>query len=624
MEIDDDVQSSAADPIAAVYRDRSTRFAREASRLTRHAQIVSIGRRVAFCAAVGCLVLASSNPAARTAALVGCGLLLGGWAASIVLHDRLRHRREHYRELCKINEHSLACMSRSWEEIPLTPAEAPENQTTLAEDLELFGWGSLFHLVCRAHTPMGVATLRDWLLNPAEPPVIIERQRAVAELSPGLELRQALELHGRMLEGSPRLFLDWTEARPWLAGRPWVGRPSIALGILPSFLVALTPVGLIPREAGMAAVFFACIVNLLFTATFSGQVHEIFRKASSRHTGVRAYVACFDLMARMPGTSNPLARLRHIAGDRQHGACARLQDLRRILALGNMGADPFFKLLIYLPLQVFFLWDFHFLRLTERWQRRWSEHARRWFQALGELEALSSLAALAHDNPDWPFPTVEVRAPKGIEALELGHPHLPEQVRVPNDVAVGPPGTFLFVTGSNMSGKTTLLRALGTNIVLAQAGAPVCAVRLRMSPLVLATDMRVHDSLVEGVSMFMSALYQLKQAVDAARRLSGRPDLTLIYLLDEVLRGTNSLERQVASRKVLGRLLDEGAIGAITSHDLDLVSTDRLAEACVVVHFRESIESGPRGPRMTFDYKMHAGMATSTNALRLIKLAGLD
>jgi DNA mismatch repair ATPase MutS len=243
---------------------------------------------------------------------------------------------------------------------------------------------------------------------------------------------------------------------------------------------------------------------------------------------------------------------------------------------------------------------------------------------LGQWEALASLAGLAHDNPDWPFPSVDAGAPKGVEASALGHPRLPDPVRVVNDVTVGPPGTFLFVTGSNMSGKTTLLRALGTNIVLAQAGAPVCAARLSMSPLVLATVMRVEDSLVDGVSMFMAALYELKRVVDLARRLSGRPDQTLIYLLDEVLRGTNTVERQIAVRRVLDHLLAEGAVGAISSHDVHLASTEPLAKACVPVHFRESVERDSRGPRVRFDYKIHPGVATSTNALRLLKLVGLD
>ena len=623
MEINDQAQGSAVDGIAAEYRDRSARFAERASRLAKHAGRVSGGRLVAFCAAVGCLAVASSSEPARTPALVGSGFLLAGWAALTALHERLLRLQRDYQELHNINEHSLASMSRSWEEIRLTATEVPESQATLAEDLDLFGWGSLFHLLCRAGTPMGITTLRDWLLHPAKPSVILERQRAVAELAGELELRQALELRGRMLAGSPQGFLDWMEGRPWLSGRQWLKRLSIPLALVPSLLVALMLAGVVPPGTGIAVLFLASAVNLTVTAVFAARIHEMFSKASSRHAGIREYTALFDLMARLPGTSNAIAGIRQAAADRQDGACAGMRNLRRILAVCHSRSEVF-KIWVFLPLQVFFLWDFHVLALLERWQRRWRKHARRWFEALGELEALASLAALAHDNPAWPFPTVDVHLPKGIDALGLGHPLLPDQVRVANDVALGPPGTFLFVTGSNMSGKTTLLRALGTNVVLAQAGGPVCAKRLRMSPLVLATVMRIEDSLVDGVSMFMAALYELKRVVDSARQLSGQPDETLLYLLDEVLRGTNTLERQIAVRKVLGHLIAAGAIGAVSSHDVDLASTEPLAKACIAVHFRESIESGSRGPRMTFDYKMHPGVATGTNALRLLKLVGLD
>ena len=618
--MNDDVQRRSAEVIAAVYRDRSMRFADRASRLARYGGVVSTGRWVAICAAVVCLVLASSNQAVRALALVGCGLLLAGWAAFEVLRERLRRRQKYYEELSSINKHSSACMRRCWEEMRLPATEVPESAEALADDLDLFGWGSLFHWICRAHTPLGIAALRDWLLAPAEPSVVVERQQAVAELSPELELRQQLELRGRLLAGSSRAFLDWTEGRPWLAERPRVRGVAIVLTVVPSLLVGLMLARVVPPADGFAAIFVASLVNLFFTATFGAGIHEIFRKGSSRHAGVRDYVDLFDLMAHLPGRSSALARLRQAAADAQHGACARLRNLRRIIELSNLRRC----LLLYLPLQVFLLWDFHVLALLEKWQRRSSEHARRWFEALGELEALSSLSALAHDNPAWPFPTVEVGDLTGIEALGLGHPLLPDDVRVPNDVTLGPPGTFLFVTGSNMSGKTTLLRALGTNIVLAQAGAPVCATRLRMSPLLLATVMVIDDSLIDGVSMFMAALYRLKDVVDSARRLSGRPDRTLVYLLDEVMRGTNSLEREIAVRKVLGHLLREGAIGGVSSHDVELANSEPLAEACLAVHFRESIENDSQGPRMRFDYKMHPGVATTTNALRLLKLVGLD
>jgi hypothetical protein len=395
------------------------------------------------------------------------------------------------------------------------------------------------------------------------------------------------------------------------------------VGVLPSLSAAVTLAGLVPWGAGVAAIFVACLVNLFVTATFLAQLHEILRKASSRHARVRHYVALFDLMAGMPGESSTLARLRQAIADPQHGACARLRDLRRIMDLGNAHAESF-RIALYLPLQVLFLWDFHVLALVERWQRRWGKHARPWFEALGELEALSSLAAVAHDNPAWSLPRVDAPASGGVKAMGLGHPLLPDAVRVDNDVTLGPPGTFLLVTGSNMSGKTTLLRALGANVVLAQAGGPVCAAHLEMPPLELATVVHVDDSLVDGVSTYMAGLYRLKDVVDAARRLSGPSDCTLIYLLDEALRGTNTLERQTAVRKVLGHLLAAGAIGAVSSHDPDLASTEPLSTACTVVHFRESIQSGSHPPRVTFDYKLRPGVATSTNALRLLELVGLD
>ncbi|NQT17475.1 MAG: hypothetical protein HQ582_32265 [Planctomycetes bacterium] len=475
-------------------------------------------------------------------------------------------------------------------------------------------------MVCRATTPMGIDTLRDWLLRPAKPSVILERQQAVADLSPRLELRQELEARCRLVAGRPRVFLNWVEGRRWLSERPWLRRLSIVLGMVPSLSLALM---LVSPEAGWMALYLVSVVNLLLTATYGAQMHEIFQRASWRHAGVRQYVALFDLMAHLPGTSSTLARLRQTAADQQHGACARLRTLSRIMEFGNAHADAF-KFWIYLPLQILFLWDFHVLALLEKWQHGSRDDARRWFEGLGELEALLSLAALAHDNPSWPFPTVDVRASKGIKALGLAHPLLSAEVRVPNDVTVGPPGTFLLVTGSNMSGKTTLLRALGVNVVLAQAGAPVCAVRLEMSPLVLAAVVHVDDSLVDGVSMFMAALYRLKPVVDRARSLSGRSDQTLIYLLDEVMRGTNSLDRRIAVRKILGHLLAEGAVGAVSSHDVELASTEPLQNACTAVHFREADQDDSQDPRMSFDYKMYPGVATSTNALKLLKLVGLD
>src|SRR4030095_16724370 len=206
-------------------------------------------------------------------------------------------------------------------------------------------------------------------------------------------------------------------------------------------------------------------------------------------------------------------------------------------------------------------------------------------------------------------------------AKELGHPLITDERRVTNDVRVGPPGTFLLVTGSNMSGKSTLLRAIGVNAVLAQAGGPVCAASLRMPPVTLAASILVEDSLAEGVSFFMAELKRVQRIVEESDRVQGEGRV-LLYLLDEVLRGTNSEERQIAVRRVLRHLLRRGAIGAVSTHDLQLAEMEELKPACVPVHFRETLHPGG-DPPMTFDYKMRPGVATTVNALTLMELVGL-
>ncbi len=198
---------------------------------------------------------------------------------------------------------------------------------------------------------------------------------------------------------------------------------------------------------------------------------------------------------------------------------------------------------------------------------------------------------------------------------------MPADIAVANDVEVGPPGTFLLVTGSNMSGKSTLLRAIGVNVVLARCGGPVCADSLELPPLRVWTSMRVDDSLAGGVSFFMAELQRLKHVVDGAESASG--PARALYLLDEILQGTNTAERRVAARTVIRRLLESGALGAVTTHDLTLADSEDLEEDSVPVHFTETVGSG-EDEGLMFDYKLRSGIATSTNALKLLGLVGLS
>jgi DNA mismatch repair ATPase MutS len=273
--------------------------------------------------------------------------------------------------------------------------------------------------------------------------------------------------------------------------------------------------------------------------------------------------------------------------------------------------------LLHFPIQALTLWDFHVLFALDRWRARVGTRVRGWFEALADLDALSLFGSVRRDNREWAFPELSDTALYAASAL--GHPLIPDARRVSNDVTVGPPGTLLLVTGSNMSGKSTMLRAIGLNAVLAQAGAPVCARSLRMPPADLQTSIRVQDSLELGLSYFMAALARLKAVVDAAER--PRDGRRLLYLLDEILQGTNSAERGIAVRGVARHLLEAGAIGAMTTHDLNLASEEPLASSARLVHFTEIVDE--RG-EMRFDYRLRDGLATSRNALRLMKLIGID
>src|SRR5262249_53138654 len=256
------------------------------------------------------------------------------------------------------------------------------------------------------------------------------------------------------------------------------------------------------------------------------------------------------------------------------------------------------------------LWDVWSAAALVRWRARYGIHVRRWIASMAEIEALASLASFAAEHPSYVFPEVGTGALR-LVAEGLGHPLIPGGRRVDNDVAFAEPGSALMVGGSNMSGKSTLLRAVGVNAVLALAGAPVCATRLSMAECRVRTSMRIKDSLEEGVSHFYAELGRLKAIVDSAD--AGE---RVLFLLDEVLHGTNSRERSVGAKAVASPLLDRGAVGAVSSHDLGLSDLEAESGGRVRnVHFQELVE----GDKMTFDYRLKPGVVTSSNALRLMK-----
>jgi DNA mismatch repair ATPase MutS len=356
------------------------------------------------------------------------------------------------------------------------------------------------------------------------------------------------------------------------------------------------------------------MVGIVLSFAFARRMYAVFDRASMGQRALDRYSAMLTLACQARWSAPELARLQaelRLGGDaprlvKQLSRLAEWSELRTAAAI------------LHFPIQALTLWDFHVFFAIERWHRAHGTQVGPWLAALGNIDALSVLSAIRHDYPEWATPAIGT-SDRTLAAVALGHPLIRDDRRVTNDVEVGPQGTLLLVTGSNMSGKSTLLRAIGLNAVLAQAGAPVCATSFAMPSCDVQTSIRVQDSLERGLSYFMAALARLKAIVDAAE--TARPDdRTLLYLLDEVLQGTNSAERAVAVRAVARHLLDAGAIGAMTTHDLAVAQEEPFASHARMVHFSEQVhEDGT----MTFDYRLRPGLATSRNALRLMQLIGI-
>jgi hypothetical protein len=601
-----------------IYRARVERYTRERDRSLRQLRRLTHGRLLAFLAAGGLIAAGGARQDPRWFMIVAGVAFLLGFVVLVLLHKRVTALVSYKNELKRVNDEMLERMARNWDGFVEPSVARPSESHPYAEDLDLFGSASLFKLSCTAATPLGQATLRDWLLEPAAPEVVLDRQAAVAELAGLIDLRDDLAARGRLMGrlGSSVVdrFVGWSQSDRWILDRPWLIALSWLLPVSTVVLVVLQLTGAMPYYFWVLTVL-ACGVIAWRTG---GVVEQAFDAASSGETALRKLSGQFAIVSGVPFQSQSLSRIGGALTADGVPAFRQMQRLDRMLVCSELR----FSDLLHGLVQLLSLWDLHVLFALERWREANRAYVSGWFSAYGEFEALASLAGLAHSHPEWTFPQFTSDGERSLAGEDLGHPLLPPDQCVTNGVQLGPPGEFMLLTGSNMSGKSTLLRAIGANVVLAQAGGPVCASALRLPATRLFTAMHVHDSLKDGVSQFMAALNRLKLVVDSARDAES-DNVAFMYLLDEILQGTNAAERQTAVRRIERHLLAKGAIGAISTHDLTLADTADLEAAARPVHFEETIEQTPTGPSVSFDYKLRPGLATSTNALRLMDIVGL-
>lgn len=588
------------------------------------------------------LLLRTDLPVAPIIPTLAGSVAMVGFVVLIVRHRRVRRRLRRERAALTLARAGLLRLARDWPALrgaleefgyddPLLEPEAASDEShPYLADLDLFGPASVRALLGPTPSATGGDTLRDWLTAPAPVEEVRRRQAAVRLLAADPEGRDALAIEGLLIDrvGSSA----WDRFKGWLDSPPvfpdliprWSRMVAWALPALTMGLFVAWSLDLLPAGAWLSTL----VVQTILALRWGGPLGEYFESAGSRSPGLRRHHPLFAAWESYDPRGSALDDFR--APLLPHGglrASAEIRSLERWLDAASSHGSMMHHLY-----SIGLLWDVHLASGLERWRARAGSAVPAWFEALGELEALSALATLAHDQPEWSFPDLRDGEP-GFDAEGLGHPLIADERRRTSDVTLDPPGRFLLVTGSNMSGKSTLLRSIGLAAVLGQTGSVVCARRLEMTPLQTFTSMRIHDSLTEGVSHFMAELLRLKALVDAADAGSetsgaGRPGdsaraTALLYLIDEVLQGTNSEERRVAAQRIISHLLDSNAIGAVTTHDLALHEEPRLDEASRKVHFRETVEE--EGERvLTFDYVLRPGLATSRNALKLLKIVGLD
>jgi hypothetical protein len=531
--------------------------------------------------------------------------LAGLFVGSLIAQDWADRRRDQARLRVLHYERAMDRLAGLWKGFTQKGLRFDTPNHPYARDLDVIGSGSLFQVIDTTRTLRGESTLAAWLLAPS-PLAAIEGRRASARaLSQDLDARERLAIAGLDKEVSridEEPLLSWVDGPEIFTASPII---ILAARILPvvtisTYLIARE--GLLPFQL----LWGLLVGHLLLAARTRKEVERIGSVAERTEAMLNRLLPVFEASLLM---STPTPHLKELVASLT-GAVEATRSLKRRVAVFQSRAN-----LIVAVLSPLLLWDIHAAVLLRAWRTQYGARLRSWFEALGAVEALSAMGTYVFEHQEDAWPELSEGAPV-FEAKGLGHPLLGADKCVRNDVKLQGRGTGLIVTGSNMSGKSTLLRAMGLNTVLALAGLPVRSVSMRVSVIQIATTMRVSDSLQEGASFFLAEVQRLKSVVDLAHG-----QLPVLFLLDEILAGTNTRERSLGARGVIAHLLDVGAFGVVSTHDLSLARLgDHFRERIEYAHFTDQVT----GDQMTFDYLLKPGVVQTSNALRLMRAVGLN
>jgi hypothetical protein len=598
--------SPTSDSPATLHARLRRSFEAEMEKLSKAGNRLSLVRLGTFLAAAA-LLITGFIQASAIELFVG-SICLIAFIVAVVLHARTITAETRARIRRDIHARHLARLGSEWTQFASKGADLIPRSHAYAWDIDIVGQGSLFQRIDVTHTHHGERTLAAWLASPADLATIRARQEAVWELAPAVALLCEIEAAGSTEHGE-RLDPRGLEA---------LGRIDLLFERFPwlQFVTVLLPLcTLVTYVAGL----FGYISNAWWLAPVTIQVGVLFSLGrtivktldlvSARAPLLAAFEAMLLLLERTQFKSPWLLELQKRVAFADQPPSAHVRRLARWAGFAELRQNALF----YIFVNALTLWDLHVLHGLERFVREAGTRLTEWFEALGELEAIAALATLAHLDEGATRPELGEEQP--FQATAIAHPLLTPEVRVANDVRLRGRGTALVVTGSNMAGKSTLLRAVGQNIALALAGGPVIAEHMLVPTLRLRASMRADDSLESGASYFHAELTKLTRVIEQAE--VGPP---VFFLLDELLRGTNARARHVGAKAVLLHLLDRGATGFCATHDVELAALGDSEPARIEnVHFTDVVIEG----EMRFDYKLRPGIVRTSNALRLLQMAGI-
>ena len=479
-----------------------------------------------------------------------------------------------------------------------------------ANDLDIFGRASLFQFLNRTTSEPGGSTLANWLLNPSDADTLRQRQCAVRELSTLNEWRQELQATGRETSiqfSTLHRLVNWCSQKPFFShfsSWRWLRY------VLPAIILSVTALTIFD--------FVSMGILLIFLFAYAVIAFFINKKVVLVHNQLSKIVEEVDVLSNSIRLieqaivkSELLVNLQSEFGAADRKASAVLRQLKIFLDRLDMR----YNIVLAAPLNLFLLWDLQQVLNLEEWKKINGAHIPKWFTALGEIEALNSIATIIYNNTDWCFPEL-VTGNFEMKGKELGHPLISKKKRVNNPVDVNHKGELMLVTGSNMAGKSTYLRSIGINTVLAMAGSPVCAESFTLSPVQIISSMRIADNLEESTSTFYAELKKLKVIIEKVNR-----NESVFILLDEILRGTNSLDRHTGSVALIKQLIKHKAVGIIATHDIKLADLKtEYPDNILSYHFDVQVNN----EELFFDYRLKEGVCTSLNATILMKKIGIE